>query len=259
MGIEHWFDVRGKIALVTGGSRGIGQLIAQGLLQAGAKVYICARTVAALEKTAKELRAFGSCHAIPVDLTSSESVVELVAELSRRETKLDLLVNNAGVVAYANMEEISRDRFEEVLSLNLAAPFDLTRKLLPLLRASAKPDDPARVINIASVDALKVSRFESYPYCASKAGLVHLTRLIASRLASESITVNAIAPGLFRSEMTDFLWVNDKLDAAALNIPLRRAGELSDIAGAVIFLASKAGSYITGVTLPVTGGSATAQ
>lgn len=259
MQLNELFSVHGKVALVTGGSRGIGYMIAEGLLSAGAKVYICARNAAKLEEAASRLSAFGDVVTIPADLSTEEGINALVAAIVAKETKLDLLVNNAGAVAYRAMEDITRDEWDAVLALNITAPFDLTRKLLPLLRAAARADDPARVVNIASVDALKISRFDSYPYAASKSGLVHLTRVLASRLASDFITVNAIAPGLFQSEMTDFLFTDGAVDAKALNIPLQRAGRPTDIAGAILFLASEAGSYVTGVTLPVSGGSATAQ
>lgn len=253
------FSVKNKVALVTGGSRGIGFMIAEGLVQAGAHVYICGRQKETIEAAAERLSPFGRCHAVVADVTSEADLEGLLSELAKREARLDILVNNAGAVVYESMEKVSRKAFRDVLDVNLMAPFELTRRSLPLLRAAASPESPARVINIVSVDALMVSRFESYPYTASKAGLAHLTRLLAARLASQSITVNAIAPGLFRSEMTEFLFEGGKVESVSMRIPLRRVGEMPDIAGAVIFLSSRAGSYITGVVLPVSGGAATAQ
>jgi NAD(P)-dependent dehydrogenase (short-subunit alcohol dehydrogenase family) len=251
------FSVSGKVAVVTGGSRGIGAMIAGGLVRAGCRVYITARKAEACDAKAAELSAFGECISVPLDLAARGSAAELVGIISEREDRLHILVNNAGATWGAPLEDYPLDAFDKVLNINVKALFELTVLSLPLLRAAASPQDPARVINIGSIDGLGVPAMESYAYSASKAGVHMLTRHLASRLAPESITVNAIAPGPFDSRMMAFALDDPQTRAAiAASVPLGRIGEPDDMAGAVIFLASRAGRYLTGAVIPVDGGIA---
>jgi NAD(P)-dependent dehydrogenase (short-subunit alcohol dehydrogenase family) len=252
------FEVAGKVAVVTGGSRGIGAMIAAGLVSAGCRVYISARKADACDAKAAELAAFGECVSVPLDLAAPGGVGDLVAEVSRHEDRLHILVNNAGATWGAPLEEYPLAAFDKVWNINVKALFALTVACLPLLRAAASADDPARVINIGSVDGLGVPAMESYAYSTTKAGVHMLTRHLASRLAAESITVNAIAPGPFDSKMMAFALDDPQTRAAiAAGVPLGRIGEPDDMAGAAIFLASRAGRYLTGTVIPVDGGLST--
>lgn len=255
MNLAKLFCIEGKVALVTGGSRGIGYMIAEGLLTAGARVYVCARKVDELSAAVKSLSIHGDCRGIVADLSAQAGIESLCAAIEADERALDLLVNNAGVTWSAPVDSYPRDRFERVLDVNLTGPFALTQRCLPLLRAAAGPHDPARVINIASIEGLVSSAWETYAYGASKAGLLMLTRHLAGRLARENISVNAIAPGLFPSKMTAFAYEGDDDPATTHGIPLGRPGAIEDIAGAVIYLASRAGAFVTGATLVVSGGA----
>lgn len=258
MDIDTLFDVKGKTALVTGGSGGIGYMIAEGLVRAGVNVWICSRKPADIEAAAERLSAFGSCRALTADLSRDEDIQQLATRLNG-EGPLHILVNNAGATWGAKLEEFPRKGFEKVMNLNVTAPFELTKLLLPALRAAATREDPARVINIASIDGMKVPRWESYPYSASKAGILHLTRHLGKFLAAEDISVNAIAPGLFPSKMTAGVVDFDSEEALErVASPLgHRAGRPEDIAGGVIYLSSRAGAWLSGVTLPISGGVAT--
>ena len=256
MGIEHLFSLQGKVALVTGDSRGIGFMIARGFLDAGARVYISARKERACEKAAAELSGFGDCTAIPADVSSVEGADHLLEEVRGREPELHVLVNNAGTSWGASLDEYPDFAWAKVWDVNVKGIFHLTRGFLPELKAAAAPDDPARVINIGSIDGLRVPTFENYAYAASKAGVHMLTRQLAHRLRADNITVNAIAPGLFHSRMTDF-FLKDNAEAASSFIPLGRIGRDDDMAGAAIYLASRAGSYLTGAVIPVDGGVST--
>jgi NAD(P)-dependent dehydrogenase (short-subunit alcohol dehydrogenase family) len=250
------FSIKGKTALVTGGSRGIGEMIARGFVEAGAKVYLSSRKIADLESLAEVLRAEGGdVTAIPADLSTEPACAALAGEIESRESKLDILVNNAGATWGAPLEEFDEAAWERVLALNVKGVFFTTRYLLPLLQAASKPDEPSRVINIGSIDGLQTPALETYSYSASKAAVHHLTRHLAKRLAP-SITVNAIAPGPFPSKMmrTTLEAFGDQIAASA---PMKRIGRASDMAGAAIYLASPAASYVTGVVLPVDGGIAT--
>jgi NAD(P)-dependent dehydrogenase (short-subunit alcohol dehydrogenase family) len=249
------FSIAGKTALVTGGSRGIGKMIATGYVEAGAKVYVSSRKAEACDALAAELSEIGECSALPADLSTEEGCRGLAAALAEREPLLHILVNNAGNTWGAPFEEFDDAAWDRVLSLNVKGVFHTTKFLTPMLRAASEPDDPARVINIGSIDGILVSVLESYSYGASKAAVHQLTRHLAKRLAP-SITVNAIAPGPFESKM-----MAATLEAfgqqIAANAPLKRIGRPDDMAGAAIFLASRAGAYLTGAVIPVDGGIAT--
>jgi NAD(P)-dependent dehydrogenase (short-subunit alcohol dehydrogenase family) len=249
------FDVSNKIVLVTGGSRGIGEMIARGFVEAGAVVYISSRKAEVGDALAKELSKIGPCTSIPADLSKESECQRLANELGERETHLDVLVNNAGATWGAPMDDYDEVAFERVLALNVKGVFHLTKFLRPLLEANATNESPSRVINIGSIDGIHVPTLETYAYSASKAGVHQLTRHLAKFLAP-TITVNAIAPGPFESKMMHATLeaFGDSIAAAA---PLKRIGRPSDMAGAAIFLASPAASYITGVVLPVDGGIAT--
>jgi NAD(P)-dependent dehydrogenase (short-subunit alcohol dehydrogenase family) len=249
------FDVSGKVVLVTGGSRGIGEMIARGFVDAGAKVYISSRKAEVGEALAKELSKIGSCTSLPADLSSEAECQRLAGEIAARETHLDVLVNNAGATWGAPMDQYDEAAFERVLALNVKGVFHLTKFLRPLLEADATSDSPSRVINIGSIDGLHVPTLETYAYSASKAAVHQLTRHLAKVLAPK-VTVNAIAPGPFESKMMRAT-LEAFGDSIAQEAPMKRIGRPSDMAGAAIFLASPAASYITGVVLPVDGGIAT--
>jgi len=252
------FAIAGKTAIVTGGSRGIGAMIAAGLVRAGCRVYITARKKEACDATAAQLSAFGECVSVPLDLAAPGAADELVRVVGEREDRLHILVNNAGATWGAALAEYPLSAFDKLWSINVKALFELTVSCLPLLRAAASPQDPARVINIGSIDGLGVPAMESYAYSTTKAGVHMLTRHLASTLAPESITVNAIAPGPFDSKMMAFALDDPQTRAAiAASVPLSRIGEPDDMAGAAIFLASRAGRYLTGAVIPVDGGLST--
>ena len=247
------FDLSGKVALVTGGTRGIGMMIARGLLQAGASVYISSRKPEAGEAAVQELSELGRVVSIPADVSTEEECRRLAAEVGRHESRLDVLVNNAGATWGAPLEEFPDAAWDKVLALNLKAPFLLTRACLPMLEAAATADDPARVINVGSIDGLRVPELENYSYSASKAGVHQLTRVLACQLGPRHITVNAIAPGPFESKMMAAT-LEQHGDTIAATSPLGRIGRPDDMAGAAVFLASRAGAYVTGAVLPVDGG-----
>jgi NAD(P)-dependent dehydrogenase (short-subunit alcohol dehydrogenase family) len=248
------FSLKGRVALITGGSRGIGEMIAEGFVGAGAKVYISARKASACEETAARLRAFGECVAIPADASGAAGAQALAALYLTKETRLDILVNNAGAAWGAELEGFPESGWDKVMDLNVKAPFFLTQALLPALRAAASADHPAKVINIASIDGLSVNIQPTYSYAASKAGLIHLTKRMALELAPQHVVVSAIAPGAFASNMNKV--ARDEADKLGKAIPARRIGTPEDMAGAAIFLASRAGDYVVGDTLVVDGGVA---
>ena len=249
------FSIEGKTALVTGGSRGIGKMIATGFVEAGAKVYIAARKHAASQETAAELSKIGECIAFEADLSTEAGCRGLADEIASREGTLDILVNNAGATWAVPIEDFGDAAWERALSVNVRGVFHMTRFLLPQLKAAAKPEDPARVINIGSIDGLRAPRMDTYSYSASKAAVHMLTRHLAGKLAP-SITVNAIAPGPFESKMMAQTLADFGTQIAA-SAPLKRIGRPDDVAGTAIFLASRAGSYLTGVVIPVDGGLST--
>jgi NAD(P)-dependent dehydrogenase (short-subunit alcohol dehydrogenase family) len=251
------FDIAGKTALVTGGGRGIGRMIAEGYVDAGVTVYISSRKADTLEEVATELSKKGTCVAIPADLSTESECRRLADELQSRVDALDILVNNAGATWGAPLAEFDEAAFERVLSLNVKGVFHLTKFVVPLLHKAGSQEEPARVINIGSIDGIGVPALETYSYSASKAAVHQLTRHLAKRLAPE-ITVNAIAPGPFESKM-----MAATLEAfgeqIAANAPLKRIGRPDDMAGAAIYLASRAGAYLTGAVIPVDGGIATTR
>jgi Dehydrogenases with different specificities (related to short-chain alcohol dehydrogenases) len=251
LAVMSLFSVEGKTVVVTGGSRGIGRMIAQGFVDAGARVYIASRKAAELEKTAAEL----GCTPVTADLSTREGVETLVSAVSAAESRLDVLVNNAGAAWGAPLEDYPEAGFDKVFAINVKGLFYLTTRFLPLLRAAASADDPARVINIGSIDGLRVPEMENYAYSAAKAGVHMLTRHLARRLAPDHITVNAIAPGPFESKMMAFALDDPELRARIeASIPLGRIGRPDDMAGAAIYLSSRAGAYLTGAVIPVDGG-----
>jgi len=255
--LEDLFSISGKVAVVTGGSRGIGLMIARAYVDAGARVYISSRNAEVCDRVAKELSEKGECVSIPADLSGMEGVEHLSGEVAAREPAVHILVNNAGAAWGAPMEEFPEDGFDKVWKLNVKGVFFLTVRLLPQLRKAATREDPARVINIGSVDGIRVPDLQNYSYSAAKAGVHMLSRHMAHHMAKENITVNAIAPGLFPSKMTKFLFDNvADVDDIGF-IPVGRAGRPEDIAGLAIYLASRAGSYFTGGVIPVDGGVAT--
>ena len=251
--MDDLFSVEGKTAVVTGGSRGIGLMIARGLVEGGARVYISSRKTEVCERVAAELSEVGECVALPADLSGEAACRRLSAAVREREQAVQVLVNNAGATWGAPLEEYPGAAWDKLLELNLKAPFFLTRAMLPLLEAGAGPGDPARVINVGSIDGLRVPAMPTYAYSASKAGLHHLTRVLARELGPRGVTVNAIAPGPFESKMMaeTLRRFGDEIAAAA---PLGRIGRPEDMAGAALYLASRAGAYVTGAVLPVDGG-----
>lgn len=254
--MKNLFSVEGKIALVTGGSRGIGYMIARGYVENGVKTYITARKADQCISAAAELSKLGTCIAIPADVSSTEEIRKLVAEISKREIKLDILVNNAGANWAEPIDKYSESGWDKVHDVNLKAPFFLTQALLPMLRAAGTHPDPARVINIASIDGMHVPGLETYAYSSSKAAAIHMTKVLARRLAGEHITVNAVAPGPFESKMMAET-LKHFGEAIKQACPRGRIGEPEDMAGVAIYLASRAGAYVTGACIPVDGGIAT--
>ena len=251
MDFAKLFSLEGRIALITGGSRGIGEMLLEGYLAAGCeRVYITARKAQQLEETAAKYgeKVVGR----PEATRGGGGTAELPAETARRESRLDILVNNAGAAWGEPFEEFSEKGWDKVMDLNVKSLFFLTQKLHPLLRAAASKERPAKVINIASIDGLRPNPWETYPYQASKAAVIHLTRRMAARLIEDDIVVSCIAPGAYPSEMNKAAARNP--EASARGIPSRRIGVAEDIAGGAIYLASRAGDYVVGTTIPIDGG-----
>ncbi len=253
--LKDLFSLHGRVALVTGGSRGIGKMIAAGFLaQGAARVYITARKAGPCEAAAKELAAEhgGECIALPIDISALSGVEMLATELKEREPRLDILVNNAGAAWGADFDEFPESGWDKVMNLNLKTPFFLTKALAAPLRAAARPERPAKVINIASIDGIFVNPLETYSYAASKAGLIHLTRRMAVKLIKDHVVVTAIAPGPFASDMNRA--ARDHAGEVATRVPAGRIGSTEDMAGAAVYLASRAGDYVVGATIAVDGG-----
>lgn len=252
--MKDLFSLQGRVALITGGSRGIGRMIAEGFLHHGAKVYISARKGGALEETAKALSAIGPCTAIVSDASGADGAKAMAAAYLSHEKSLDILVNNAGAAWGAEFDEFPESGWDKVMDLNVKTPFFLTQALHGALKAAGSKDRLAKVINIASIDGVSVNMQETYSYAASKSGLIHLTKRMAMRLIRDHIAVTAIAPGAFASDMNRD--ARDHGDAISKSIPARRIGTAEDMAGAAIYLASRAGDYVVGSTLIVDGGVA---
>ena len=249
--MKDLFSLSGRVALVTGGSRGIGRMIATGLLHHGAKVYITARKAAQCDAAAGELSAIGPCISLPADVSSVAGARQLAKEIMAKEAALHILVNNAGAAWGEDFDSFPEAGWDKVVNLNMKTPFFLTQALHEALQRGAK-ERPAKVINIASIDGISVNQWETYSYTASKAGLIHLTKRMALRLAQDNIVVNGIAPGPFPSEMNKE--ARDHGDAVAHRVPAGRVGGTEDMAGAAIYLASRAGDYVVGETIVVDGG-----
>jgi NAD(P)-dependent dehydrogenase (short-subunit alcohol dehydrogenase family) len=254
--VKDLFSLAGKVALVTGGSRGIGRMIAQGFVEAGVRVYISARKAEACEAAAAELSRHGTCIALPADVAQEAEARRLAEVFASREPALHVLVNNAGANWGAPLAEFPDAAWDKVLAVNVKAVFHLTRALLPQLEKAASAADPARVINIGSIDGLHAPDLETYAYSASKAAVHHLTRVLAKKLAPRRITVNAVAPGPFESKMMAQT-LRDFGRLIVEGCPLKRIGEPEDMAGVAIYLASRAGAYVTGAVIPVDGGIST--
>ncbi|WJY17740.1 SDR family oxidoreductase [Alteriqipengyuania flavescens] len=251
MNLEDLFSLKGRTALVTGGSRGIGRMIVEGFLAAGIdRVYITARKAEELQATADELG--DKVVGIQGDISSMEGIEALVADISGRESKLDILVNNAGAAWGNDYLDFPEAGWDKVMDLNVKTPFFLTQKLHGLLTAAASQDRPAKVINITSIDGQRVNPWETYSYQASKAALIHLTRRIAARLVKDHIYVTSLAPGAFPSNMNKV--ARDHAEASAQGIPNKRVGDKFDMGGTAVYLASRAGDYTVGETLTVDGG-----
>ena len=262
MNIQELFNVDGKTALITGGSRGIGEMIAAGFLANGVKVYITARKEAPLIEKAKELsdKFNGECIAIPCDLSNMEGIKKLASDYISYEDSLDILVNNAGAAWGEPYENFSEKGWDKVMDINLKSVFFLTQKLLPLLKKAGSKNDPARIINIASINGLTHPLMPTYSYSSSKSALIHLTRHLGADLAKYNININAIAPGFFPSKMTSHIAENESLSAQVIErIPIKRMGAPEDIAGTAIYLSSKASSWMCGETIVVDGGMVSAS
>jgi NAD(P)-dependent dehydrogenase (short-subunit alcohol dehydrogenase family) len=254
-GSDTLFSLAGKVALVTGGTSGIGTMIARGLAARGVRTYVSGRSAEKTRAFADALSAEtgGTCIGLAADLSANDGAEDLARQLAEREEALHILVNNAGTNADGALERLTREEWQEVMDVNLRAPVFLVRALLPRLKAGARAGDPARIINVGSIGGLHVPNWEAHPYGASKAALHHITRSLAKALGKDSITVNAIAPGPFPSNMHDTTSEATQKSIATY-IPLGRAGEQEDAQGAVIFLASRAGAYVNGHIIPLDGG-----
>lgn len=255
--MQDLFSIEGKTALVTGGTRGIGLMIARGFVEAGARVYVSSRKAEVCQSVAAELSRVGTCVGLPADLSTQEECDRIASEIGTREDSLSILVNNAGANWAAPLAEYPDAAWDKVLALNVKGIFHLTRALVPMLEKAAAPGDPARVINVGSIDGIQAPGLETYAYSASKAAVHHMTRVLAKRLAP-AVTVNAVAPGPFESKMMEATLEKFR-DSIVQGVPMGRIGEPEDMAGVAIYLASRAGAYLTGSVIPVDGGTATTR
>jgi NAD(P)-dependent dehydrogenase (short-subunit alcohol dehydrogenase family) len=253
--LDNLFDVKDKVVVVTGGSRGIGEMIARAYVDNGAKVYISSRNRTDCDNTAESLSRNGICLSLPSDLSNNSGTAQLANELRKRESRVDVLINNAGITSNAPIDAFLESDWDEVVDINMKTLFFLTRGMLPLLREGGAVNDPARVINISSSVALRPPPRDSFAYSAAKGGALALTRHLAKRLAGENINVNAIAPGPFVTRMTSDALAT-QAEAVARSIPMKRLGTSEDIAGVALFLGSRASAYVTGAVIPCDGGSA---
>ena len=250
--------MRNKIALVTGGTRGIGLMIAEGLVRCGAKVYISSRKADACQAAEARLREHGDCIAIPCDISTVDGCHSLAGAIASRESELHILVNNAGLTWSADIDEFPEKAWDRVVDLDAKAPFFLTQALLPQLRAAARPDARASIVNISSVNAIRPSGLRNYSYVAAKAGLQGMSVQMARDLNADNINVNVIAPGPFKSKMTAPLYASEEVEAQVMeSFTMGRWGAMEDAAGLTIFLSSNAGSFLTGVVIPCDGGAST--
>ena len=254
-------ELSGKVALVPGGSRGLGEFIAEALVKAGAKVYISSRKAAVCDAIAGELSRHGECVSLPFDLGDADGVEALAAAIAGREQRLDILFNNAGATWGAPLDQFPESGWDRVMDLNVKSVFFLTQKLLPLLRRAGSAEDPARIVNIGSIAGTHTGRGgANYSYVASKAAVHHLTRMLAAQLGSEHIAVNALAPGPFETKMMEFALTDpESRRRIEQSIPLGRVGQAADIAGVALFLCGPASAYISGAVIPLDGGSAAAR
>jgi len=255
MDTKKLFSLEGRVALVTGGSKNIGRMIAEGFIAQGAKVYISSRKADVCDATAAELGP--NCYSLPQDVSTVAGCKALAAAFAAKEPKLDILVNNAGAAWGAPFEEFPEAGWDKVMDLNVKSPFFLTQALYPQLKAAASQAQPAKVINITSIDGIRLNPWDTYSYHASKSSLIYLTRRMAARLIQDQINVTSIAPGAFASDMNRA--ARDHGDAVAKNIPNKRIGRPEDMAAAAIYLASNAGNYVVGDTITVDGGVAHAN
>ncbi len=256
MRVEELFSVAGKVVIVTGGSRGIGEMIARGYVENGAKVYITARNAAVCDGLAAELSKTGHCVSIPADLAKPGEIERFATEFEKHESRLDVLFNNAGASWGATFDAFPESGWDKVMDLNVKSVFFLTQRLIRLLEAGASADDYARVINIGSIEGMHVSDIESYSYAASKAAVLHLTRMMAKYLAPKHIAVNAIAPGFFPSKMTAAIDQANR-DATLAATPMKRVGNPDDMAGVALYLGSRASGFVCGSVIAIDGGYAT--
>jgi NAD(P)-dependent dehydrogenase (short-subunit alcohol dehydrogenase family) len=256
MKIEDLFSVRGKLAVITGGSRGIGEMIARAYIENGARLIITARNAAVCDGLAAELSKIGECTSIPADLSKMEEIERFAAEVAKREKKVDILVNNAGASWGAPFDDFPESGWDKVIDLNVKSVFFLTQKLIKQLEAAGTADNYARVINIGSIDGQHVSDLETYSYAASKAGVLHMTKMMAKFLAGRHIAVNAIAPGFFPSKMTAAIPAEFST-AMQSETPMKRWGNADDMGGVALFLGSRASGFLCGSVVTVDGGYAT--
>lgn len=255
MNINDVFSLKGKVALVTGGSRGIGKMIAEGFIAQGAKVYISSRSQEVCDETVAELGS--NCIALPADISTVAGCEDLVSLLAAKEQSLDILVNNAGAAWGAEFADFPESGWDKVMDLNVKTPFFLTQKLYPMLKASGRADRPAKVINIGSIDGQRLSQWETYSYQASKAAILYLTKRMAARLVQDNINVTAIAPGAFATKLNRVAL--EQSENVAKAIPAKRIGYEEDMAAAAIYLAARSGDYVVGHTLTVDGGLVNAE
>ena len=256
--MKKLFDISGKVALVSGGSRGIGEMIAEGFVKNGVKTFITSRKADQCNETAKRLSQYGDCISIPADLTDIKEIKKIKKIIQGKVDRIDILINNAGAVWAADFDSFPENGWDKVMDTNVKAMFFLTQELMDLLEKSATNEDPSRVINVGSIDGIGIPRAETYSYPASKAAVHQLTRVMANRLANRNININAIAPGPFESQMMKST-LKSFGDEIINSVPRKRIGKPEDMAGAAIFLSSKASAYITGIVMPVDGGSLIAR